>query len=976
MVEVLGAYPARPPTPPKASHSLFPQDAGFVAGRPNMLNTPGESPSSTAESAVMRSNKKVNFSPITSYIKPPTFSSRTSMPGNEVRPIPPSNECKPVKSILKTTAADMPPMEESQPQSFSVLLESTTQQLAGESLSSRVDAYMQLLGAVKAYDNISEQDDMSSKVGLLLQFVQRDISRDLGKGDVVENNLVTNALKLAIYIIWSPQLASQVPDDFKTFIIDHALSVLQEGKLSKAILNHYVHILYTQNFSPKTMVNSRITRILAVLNDITDRVNGNGIISQRLGVYTRLLGQSKTVMASQASLWVEHLISGLLHSVKDTRSKALVLGSQTALLLGPNLVISKTILDIFNKDISQDRKLISEVCDRMSRMMSPSESGVHVPQIWSIIVLLLRSKRFNIEHWEYFKEWVLVLQRCFNCSEPAIKSQAIIGWNKFVYMVTCNDSTSRSMLKMLTRPILSNSERKRNDKAGASANPLFLSSYYNLLYYSFRPNNTFDHIDFIWEEYVAQPFANVFAGNPQLNGAACKALASLIWTSQSKIWTESKIHEVPKMEVDFIVPIDCRWIRSRIVSVVAAMEILLDAADWTDIQMVWTHICKALSDASSKEIKPSSELMHAIATILGFLQRIRQTSPCSLNADAGDVFIERFANLAATLISTIGPSPFTETLLLRTSQETFQTANTPTHRRSRTDRNSDTPFMHILRMISSYEVSSQPTKSLLTLIDNLLDVASKGRQSRGSRLDFLERCTELRLDENGADEKALKLDSYIWDATANFTVHCLSSLPMETLRERDGTISRDYINISNILLRGLQFTSSPTTWNALLESYIRIVRTEKGERGISSLVIEPIAQKLIQLDHVLPYLPMKALINQALSLAYYQQNKHPATANSSHASSFFFPEKLLDLIKKVLADSYNHFNPADSLVLAEVIESLTSLLGSGSLQFRYMLLEYLKSPFSLWLHDSARYLTSENGADNRLLTAVSSFGYF
>lgn len=121
---------------------------------------------------------------------------------------------------------------------------------------------------------------------------------------------------------------------------------------------------------------------------------------------------------------------------------------------------------------------------------------------------------------------------------------------------------------------------------------------------------------------------------------------------------------------------------------------------------------------------------------------------------------------------------------------------------------------------------------------------------------------------------------------------------------------------------------------------------------------------------------MKALINQALSLAYYQQNKHPATANSNHASSFFFPEKLLDLIKKVLADSYNHFNPADSLVLAEVIESLTSLLGSGTLQFRYMLLEYLKSPFSLWLHDSARYLTSENGADNRLLTAVSSFGYF
>ncbi|EED16473.1 telomere length regulator protein (Rif1), putative [Talaromyces stipitatus ATCC 10500] len=970
MVEVLGAYPARPPTPPKASHNLFKRDAGIVPGRPNMLNTPGESPSSTAESTILRSNKKVNFSPITNYIKPPTFSSRASMSSNEVRPIPPSNECKPAKSILKTPAADIVPLEKNEPQSFAVLLESATQQLAGESLSSRIDAYMQLLGALKAYDNITEQDDMSSKVGVLLQFVQRDISRDLGKRDVVETNLVTNALKMGIYIIWSQPLASQIPDDFKIFIIDHALSVLQDGKLSKAILNHYVHVLYTQNFSAKIMTNSRITRVLVVLNDITDRVNGNGIISQRLGVYTRLLGQSKATMASQASLWVEHLISGLLHPVKDTRSKALVLGTQTALLLGPNLVISKTILDIFNKEISQGRKLVSEVCDRMSRMMSPSDSGVHVPQIWSIIVLLLRSKRFNIEHWEYFKEWVLVLQRCFNCSDPAIKSQAIVGWNKFVYMVTCNESTSRSMLKMLTKPILSNFERKRSDKAGASVNPLFLSSYYNLLYYSFRPNNTFDHIDFIWEEYFSQPFVNVFASNPQLNDAACKALASLLWTSQSKIWTEDKIHEVPKMEANFILPIDCRWVRSRIVPVVAAFEVLVASANWTNIQMIWIHICKALSDASSKEIKPSSELMQAIATILGLFQRLRQASPSSLNAETDDVFIERFTYLATTLVSTVGPSPFTETLLLKTSQETFQAANTPTHRRPRTDRNSDTPFMHILRMISSYGNTSEPTKSLLSLIDGLLDAASKGRQARGSRLDFLERCTELSIDENGEYETTSKLVSYIWDATARYTVICLGSLPMETLRERDGTISRDYINISNILLRGLQLRTSPPTWSALLESYIRIIRTEKGERGISTLVIEPITQRLLQIDYVRAYLPTKALINQALSLAYYEQNKYPATpSSSSQPSSFSFPDKLLDLIRKVLADSYNHFNASDSVVLAEVVESLTSLLGSGTLQFRHMLLESLQTPLALWLRDSARFLTSEKGADNRLLTA-------
>ncbi|OKL56528.1 hypothetical protein UA08_08259 [Talaromyces atroroseus] len=979
MVEV---FTARPPTPPKASHGLLKRDGEPLPGRSNMLGTPGESPASTAESRVLRSNKKVNFSPITSYIKPPSFSNHTSISAPEIRSLPPSNECKPTKSILKATSTtlltgDMALTEESQPQSFAILLDSATQQLGGESLSSRVDAYMQLLGALKAYENIPEQDALASKLVSLLQSVQRDITRDLGKGDLVEMNLVINALKLGLYIIWSDDLASQIPDDFKIFIIDQSLSVLQEGKLPKSILNHYIHILYTQNFSQKTMTNSRVTRILAVLNDITDRVNGNGIVSHRLVVYTRLLSQSKSVMASQASLWVENFISGLLHPVKDTRSKALILGNKVALLLGPNMNISKCILDIFNKELSQGRKLVSEICERMSRMMMSVESGVHVPQIWSIIILLLRSKRFNIEHWEYFKEWVLVLQKCFNCSEPAIKSQAIIGWNKFVYVVSCNESTSMSMLKMLTKPILSQPERKRNEKGSSHITPLFLSSYYNLIYYTFRPSTPYEHIDFLWEEYISQPFANKFANSPQLNDAACKALSSLLWTPQPKVWTENKINEVSRMESEYIVPIDCRWIRSRIVVVVHAFEVLLASSTWksgnvsdSNIALAWTHICKALGDASSKEIKPSTELMQAIATILGLFQRLVLAGPSSLNAKTNEIFLERFSYLSTTLISTVGPSPFTENLLLKTSQETFQAANTPTHRRSNAGANLETSFMHILRMLSSFGKLSEPSQKFLGVIDNLLEVASKGRQSRSSRLDFLEKCTEISLNEGDRNETTPPLDSYIWESTARLTINCLASLPMETLRDRDGTLSRDYGNMTSILVRGLQFATASITWNSLLDVYVRIIRIERGECGILTLVIEPIADKLIQLDRKRIYQPLKALVNQASSLAYYQQIKFPPTSTvSNRGGSVFLPDKLLELLEKLVAEAYDQYNASESSVLADVVESLTSLLGSGALQFRSILLEKLQGPLALWLRDSAHCLTAENGADSRLLTA-------
>ena len=147
-------------------------------------------------------------------------------------------------------------------------------------------------------------------------------------------------------------------------------------------------------------------------------------------------------------------------------------------------------------------------------MVATLDTGMHVPQIWSIIVLLLRSKKWTLDQWEHFKEWVLVLQRCFNCSEPAIKAQAIVAWNRFIYAVSPNENTSRSLLKMLGKPVFSQFERKKSDKPGAKPAQLALSSYYHLLYYAFRPSLPYHHVDVIWEEYVAIPSATILSSHP------------------------------------------------------------------------------------------------------------------------------------------------------------------------------------------------------------------------------------------------------------------------------------------------------------------------------------------------------------------------------------------------------------------------------------------------------------------------------
>ncbi|OXV07381.1 hypothetical protein Egran_04858 [Elaphomyces granulatus] len=998
MVEVLSTFPTRPPTPPRASSHVFLHgDSDRALDSQPFLHTPDDSPPSTNGSVNARSgerSKRVNFSPWTKYIKAPSFPS-SSLPGKaELRTLPRSKQCKPSKSILKPSNSPLPSslLASGHPltaESFAMLLKSITQQLAGESLSSRLDAYMHLLGALKAYEGLPQEQALSGNLGLLTQFIQRDICRDLIENHgPLEVNLVIHALKLAIVFVWDSSLSPQLSDDFRSFIMDKSVNCLQEVRVPKSVLIHYMHLLSTQNFSPKIMTNGRVARILSALSDVTDRVNGNGIISHRLIIYQRLLNQSKPTMANHSTLWVKPLVSGLLHHIKDTRAKAISLGIQASLALGPNANVSSTVRDIFDKPLDQGRRLVSEICERMSRMMSSTESGVHVPQIWSVVVLLLRSKRVNINQWGHFKEWVLVLQKCFNCSEPAVKAQAVVAWNRFVYAINLNESTSLSMIRMLTKPIMSQLDRKKHGKAGSSTTQIALSSYYNLLYYAFRPSSSYQHLDVIWEEYVAQPFTGLFLSTPNLINSACQALSSLLRSSQAKVWTENKVIETSRLEPEDLLALDCKWVRSRIASVLKVFETLLKLPVWTDgavhesnIAPTWKCLLSALSEASSKEVKPSTELMQAVACLLGLLQRLWNGGPPSLSAfgdDAIDVFFNRFGFLLTSIMATLGALPFTEKLLLKTGQETFQMANTPTHRRAPADINLDTPLMHLLRLVSVFPKLTTPTTAYFRLVDGILEAASKGRQSRGSRLDLFEKCCDLcPLDSETYLPSPSNFAPFIWEATATLTGECLRSVQTEAVKDHDGSLTYDYDKVTKILHRGARYRHVDSKWSQLLEAFVRVVRIERGERAVAGVIIEPLADVLKQLDLNQILLPSTALLRQSLSSPFYQRVGVNSTAERFAHQPFvpnqtdesFPPHKLLQLVGRVLSESYQGLNSTETVVMTEFIETLTSFFRDHSLDSRSLFLEKLQTSLALWLRDDARQLCLERNEDSQILTA-------
>ncbi|GFF65792.1 hypothetical protein IFM47457_01160 [Aspergillus lentulus] len=987
MVEVVGPLSARPPTPPRTGSRIL-SEKDRTEDSPIVVQTPIDSPfaaDSSAGAPSTRQSKRVNFSPWTKYIKPPSFTNSALRLKSELKELPPSNECKPTKSILKTTnahpAIDTTDAAPCTPESFAMLLESITQQLAGESISSRLDAYMQFFGALRAYEGLPSEQEIGQKLGLITQFIQRDLSTDLGDGVPLGTNLVIQALKLAAALSWNIEIAAQLSDEFKVFLVEHSINALESAKAPKSVLTHYMSILSTQNFHSKIMTNARIIRLLTVLEDITSRVNGNAIVFQRLSIYQRLLTQSKSIFVSQSGLWVEHLLSGLLHHVKDTRIKAISLGFQTSMICGPNPNLSKSIRDLFDRPLDNGRKLVSEIRERMSRMMANVESGVHVPQVWSIIVLLLRSKRLTIDQWEHFKEWVLVLQRCFNCSESSIKAQAILGWNRFVYVVSPSDTTSRSMLRMLSKPIMSQFERKKQERHGSQPGQLALCSYHNLLYYAFRPSATFQHLDIVWEEYVAGP-SNIFASFPQLNDRFCHALSNLLWSPQAKIWTENKVNESTKLEPEELPSIDCRWVRSRITIILNVFETIFRTSLWADdldksnIAAAWVSLSQALSYASSKEITPSPESMQAVASVLGLLQRLWNAGPSSLNAlgdDSMDVFFGRFRFLSTTMIFSLGGIPFTEKLLLKTANETFQAANTPTHHPLRANTNLDSPILHLLRFISDVTGVPEPTPSYLRLVDGTLEAACKGRTSRGSRLELLQQCARLYPNDADFDFGVQNFAQIVWNSTAQLAAESLRSFPLESARERDGSVIRDYENVVKILSTGLRFSTVFPAWNQLLDALVRVMRTEKGDRAIASMTLEPLAECMMTIDARNTYLPLSSLFTQSLSIPYCHQSdlgtKEGEAITSDSKEDVFFPHRLVQLVDRTLQESYSAFDPSKTSGVADFIESLTSFLGSGILAFRRKLLEKFQGSLALWLRDEARKLNIESGVESRILTA-------
>lgn len=381
------------------------------------------------------------------------------------------------------------------------MLESITQALASTERSKKLDTYVTFCNTLKAYDNNPDMKAIKNKMPLLSSFIRRDLGAKLpnSSNNSGDSQLIQQAIKLLTVFVWLPELAESIDDDDATFFIQHAIQVLRDPQSPKVVVTYFLNFLVQQKFPPKIMTPERASGIIQALRDIETRVAGNTVLTERVGIYQRLLSQAKAVMIVRTGDWMEHVLSAVLSNAnnKDLRVRALHCMAEAARTIGLEKTVARSLTNLLNREDKDGVKLFERVTERLSLLIKNGE-GVHVTQVWGLVILLLRG-RHPVSSWEHFTPWLSVIQQCFNSSSLAIKVAANAAWSKLIYALHGGSEISPKDMDLLTRPLVRYLDPQYAASNAKGPRQAALSNVCAFLYYNIRPNTPVKQIYLAWD---------------------------------------------------------------------------------------------------------------------------------------------------------------------------------------------------------------------------------------------------------------------------------------------------------------------------------------------------------------------------------------------------------------------------------------------------------------------------------------------
>lgn len=988
MVDVAHGTPrTRPPTPPKENvetAAKLPTDQFYqgTLGQNILLDTPNDSPSSSSEhcaGSAGKFQKRVIFSPWNSYHK---HSDKSAILEARIRPLPPSKECIALhKSILKASAEknsprpDFPhPLMLDPDQGITVMLQSVTQHLTNASRDSRLDTYKNLIGCLSTYENVPEMPLLANNLSAFLDFIRQDILAKQPGTTTFDVELATNALKILSTMLYTQGLVDVMPDEFCTFAAEQAVSSIERGDIPKVMIDHHMQMLARQKLPQRIFNPDRVSRLLTALHGLELRLKGNRVIGLKLMIYHRLLTQAKPLMVGRAEQWFEFLIASVSSSIKDIRIRAIAFGTDAALALGTTAAVSQACLDLLDGEIPSGTKTIDYLGARMLELLNDKDGAIHVPQIWILVLLFLRSRSRQIERWEHLTSWLGVMQQSFNSGDVKVKRQANAAWNRFMSAISLDTSTSLSVIKMLRQPIITQLDRKSSDKSSKSAKQVARSSYCYLLYFAFRPGVPHEQLDLYWDNLVAPALSLKTWSTKSDQEFACHVLAAMLSSQQPRLWDQNRAHQMSLMKPEELPCLDPRWVRHRAAKIQSILEQLLvhtncSPSDPSPFLTAWQSFVKALGDAASKEVKVSMESMAAFAQITSMLNRYWHHK-----SDTSETVLRRLEYYVAIInetVAKVGFQPFIEKrLLFDPSGGAFEAAETPSSRSSHPRRILNTPVMYMLDLLVKNPRDIEASSTYQEAVHTLLTIALRPASGRGSRLATLR---QLATDILSGPGVAVSSSLVFWDCLAKHA-ECALSLPQTTLPTSDshqypGQDFRQSVALLEIGIRGFRSELYPS-WKSLSDAVVKGIEDQVGESGILLAYTEPLARIVHECIESSPdaclrygtYMVRQArwpVSRQDLERARKQLWGPGPTLFKNHSLDPF--DYIYSMLEDLLLSTYSNLQPAAFSAGIDFISSIGSFLQLCPLSMKAVCLKRMQKGLGVWIEDANAVLSHSNG---------------
>jgi len=911
--------------------------------------------------------------------------------------LPGSGDRKPIKSILKpyngvniqglnlgTTTKISPPHAY---KNLAEMLESIAQQLAGEDRNSKMDAYTTLSGSIRASDNVPELRALKEKMGLLLQFMKRDLTAKTTTGSP-DAPLIVNDLILLSSFLHKKAIADLISNDFSAYLLDHSIKSFEDSGMSKEVVKHLMFVLAQQNFSPKIMTSDRVGKLIGALHELENFVKGKSIVTGRMSIYRNLVRNSPSQMLAN-TVWFEDLFSEMLSSIPNTRASAIDLGLESALVLGTEGKASRAFMELFQRERGDDGGLPDfgeYYAARLKEMVKKKESGsANVPQIWSIPVLFLRYKPRLWEQWKFMNHWLGVIQECFNSSDQQTRLEANLAWNRLVFAVQPDEKTAPNLITMLCRPLLEQLKRKNKSTSKSKARKATLSSICVLLYYSLQPNSTVAQLDLYWDQYVVQVVGKaltppITSDNPESARQdlmdACYILKALFNSTIPRPWKKTRAMDLsapePSMEATELPALDSKWLRKNAPRVFPVLEPILERLLYWDlnddgetITTLWRTYITSIASPAIKEVKVSNETMACIASTFNFLYRFwhigsRKSVPLSSDSSAKD-FLGNFSKIISATIEGLGVLPFTEKLLSIGSQDTFVVIATPSHRPKSSRGEILCPLHHLFVLLTSVCPGLHYDWTFSQMVRQIVTPFFEARPSSKARMDLVKDLLQL------LPNKKTEPCKIIWQVLADFATFA-TDMRDENGFASNGSIDQplgaDYRSALKILESGFDLSPDEPLpgWKSLFEALVTSSTIDAGEGGRAIAVIEPLSRAVVARisSNEAPLISL-TYCRMIVSKANYPKDRQAldaarkkiwGAANITQKASGSDPyNHLYDYLRRSLESSYITFTKDRTLAYSDVLSAVTALLSRCSDSTCNNALIKLQNGICCWIQD-------------------------